>query len=933
MRTYACPLLLALAPLSGSALAQAPRELLATAGASNGALLGSAVAFVGDWDGDGRSEVAFGSPGAGRVDVYKHDGTIVRSFSLPGGSFGHAIAGLGDVNGDGTPDLLVGQPELGGFGGAYVLSGASGAQLRAHFGTQSNQRLGWAVAAIGDLDGDGAQEYAYSGLSAFSGGSGFVVVRSGRTGALLRSISASQPGDGFGYSLARAGDVDGDGVQDVVVGAPWATERALLGGAARVFSGASGATVGYQSGVRDFAGFGYAVGALDADWDGDGKQDWLASAPWNDEGAGFESGSLFALGAYDPVAGRSAVVQRFDGAPGDELGGAIAAGGDVNGDGSLDVAAACLPAGVVRLFSGKPAHALLDELPSREAGDRFGSALGLGGDWNLDGYAELALGAPWDGPTSAGRGYVYDLGWREPTVILALRGNAPGVQLGRHIAHVGDLDGDFASEIAVSVPGSSRVDLHRRNGVLLRSLAMGTGPLSSSSIAAAGDVDGDGVPDVIVGNPADSTGGTHAGAVRVFSGATGSVLHVFLGGPEEYLGFSVAGLSDLDGDGYDDFAAGAPEYADPHAAQPTNYVRVWSGRTGSVLRTFVGAPHTQFGYDIARAGDLDGDGVQDLLVGAPNADLRATDGGAVFGYSGSSFLQIASQSGNTFQENFGLSVAALDGDWDGDGRDDYVAGSFRNDDGAGFEAGSLFVINRFGNVIRRFDGAPGQHFGLQVAGGGDVDGDGRMEVAASSEYLDEVWVFSGAAGHERLRRFSNHGFFPVLDLAGDFDGDGYADLAVGCAAADTGAGRAWAYDFRALGTPPGTYLGGRACATSAGWLPHTTVGGRPALGASIGFGLRAAPPSTSALLQVGTPFALPMDAFGAPGCTLYTLGEVLSLASVTDGSGRIGLPPIQVPLDPGLIGARFDAQWIALDPSANPLGLVFATRAALLLGL
>ncbi|MBK9388315.1 MAG: FG-GAP repeat protein [Planctomycetes bacterium] len=932
MRSLPCTLLLL---LGTPALAQAPREMLAFPGDASGATLGHAVAFVGDWNGDGRTETAFGVPGRGRVDVVRPDGVVLRSFTggfAPGSSFGQAIASVGDLNGDGVPELLVGAPLFSsGSGGVALLSGANGATIWSQFGTQGQERLGWAVAGLGDLDGDGFGDFAYSALQSFSGGLGFVVVRSGRTQALLRSHVGSFSGEGFGYALARAGDVDGDGVQDYVAGAPWASRRAFLGGEAIAYSGANGSRLASQSGVIDFEEFGHAVGALDADWSGDGKSDWIVGAPGNDEGAGYASGSLFVLG-YNASSSTAPVVQRFDGALGDELGSAIAGGGDVNGDGARDVAAAAVPAGVVRLWSGKPGHALLDELRQREANDRFGFSLALGGDLDANSYAEIAIGAPWDRATSAGRGYVVDLGWQQPTVILALQGDAPGRELGRHVAYVGDLDGDLASELALSIPGSNRVDLYRRGGLLLRSLPMGVSPLSSSSIAAAGDVNGDGVPDVLVGNAAEGTGGNHAGAVRVFSGADGSVLHAFFGGPEEYLGFSVAGLGDLDGDGYDDVAAGAPEYPDPHAALPTNYVRVWSGRTGSVLRTLTSTQASRFGYDIARAGDLDDDGVQDLLVGAPFADLRATDGGAVFGYSGRTFLQIATQSGNTFQENFGLSVAALDDDWDGDGRDDYVAGSFQNDDGAGFQAGSLFVINRFGNVIRRFDGASGQHFGLQVTGGGDVDGDGKMEVAASSENLDQIWVFSGAAGHERLRSFSGHGFFPVLDLAGDFDGDGYADLAVGCAAAAQLAGRAWVYDFRGAGTPARALASGRACAASNGHLPHATLEGRPALGAAIALGLRAALPNAPALLQAGTPIALPLDPLGAPSCTLYSYGDVLALASTTDAEGRATLPPLTVPLDPGLIGARFDAQWAVLDAAANSLGLAFSTRLVMILG-
>lgn len=920
----------------GVIAAQAPSIVFTHTESAATANFGTCVALIGDVDGDGRPELAVGSPTAdrngtdsGSVDVFAANGTVLRSFSGgPGWRFGTSIAALGDVDGDSIPDLAVGAPRDGSSsypdgGSVTVISLRTGTTLRYVFGTL-NHRLGSALAPLGDLDHDGVAEYAATALVAGAGGTGYARIWSGRTGATMTTITGPHAGEGFGSAIARAGDVDGDGAQDIAIGSPFASRRAYQGGLVQVFSGANFVEIAWKDGNTDFENLGWSVAALDADWSGDGKNDYLAGSPRNDEGTGFESGSLF---AFDMT---GTFVQRFDGAPGDRLGIAIAGGLDVDGDGTRDVAAAS-ESGVVRIWSGAAGHRLLDVLRAHETADRFGHALALG-DWNGDGYADAVIGAPWFGPVNGGRVDVWDLAWREPTRALTHAG-APNEQFGRHVAWVGDLDGDTRSEIAFSVPGANRVDVFRHDGVRVLSLSVPVGRLSSSSIAAAGDVNGDGVPDILVGSPDDGSGGAYAGKVRVFSGRDASVLRTFIGTTHEALGFAVAGIGDVDEDGYADVAASAPRKEDTGLPYPAESVKVWSGRMGTLLRTLTtAAPDVEFGYDLARAGDVDGDGVQDILVGAPRADDRATDGGLVQVFSGVTFALIASKSGNTAFEELGLSVGTLDGDWDGDGKDDYLAGSYRNDDGAGTDAGSLFVFNIQGNVLKRFDGAPGDHFGLQVTGGGDVDGDGYMDVAGTCDAVDVIRVYSGAPHHSLLRTYRDHGYFPVIDLAGDLDRDGHADLAVGGSFANQLAGQGMVYDLRGAGTPPRTILAGRACATSTARLPHAALRGRAVLGGSIRFELRAGIPGGAAAMNLGLAIGIPLDGIGAPGCFAYASADTLTTSAVANGRGVITLDPVVVPFAVELVGMQLTSQWVVLDGAANPLGLVTSTSATIVVG-
>ncbi|MBK8974434.1 MAG: FG-GAP repeat protein [Planctomycetes bacterium] len=939
-RCGALVLLAGLAGLPGPTArcgAQAPAALFTTAGPARHAYLGAAACVLGDLDGDGRTEFAFGCPGDnrdfrdGRVLVYRADGALLRTWiGVPGTSFGAAVAAIGDVDGDGVPDCAIGAPLDGSFGfsrggAVWVMSGATGTTLRYVGGGGIDARLGTSVAGIGDIDGDSWPDYAAGGVDASPAGVGRVVIWSGASGRVLATLLGEFPGEGFGYAVSRAGDVDGDGTQDIAVGAPFASRRAWQGGMVSVYSGATLTRITSKTGVTDFGHLGEVVAPLDADWDGDGVDDYVATSPSNDDGAGFEAGSLYVFNRYGNV------VARFDGAPGERLGVAVGTGGDVDADARPDIAVATA-SGSLRVHSGAPGHHLLDVLPGFEPGDQFGAAIDLHGDFNRDGFADLVVGAPRWGADDAGRGVVLDLGWRVATELLRQRGAAAGVNFGRSVAWVGDLDGDGASELAIAVPGQGRVVVVGRSGAVRLTLPAASGPLSSPSIAAAGDVNGDGVPDIVVGSPDDGTGGQKAGMVRVFSGASGAVLWQFTGGSWDHLGFAVAGVGDVDDDGYDDFAAGAPEYADPGVPVPDNYVRVWSGRTGQVLYTFGYTSHTQFGRSVARAGDIDGDGIPDVSIGAPAASVRAIRGGVVRVYSGATGVLLAEKSGNTDFEELGLSVGTLDGDWDGDGLDDYIAGSYLNDDGAGYQAGSLFVFNIHGGVVRRFDGAPGDAFGLQVAGGGDVDGDGTMDVVGTSDARGYQRVFAGSPDHRLLREFPVVGYFPTVDLRGDLDGDGYADLAVGCQNVDQGTGLVVVYDLRGAGRPPRVLAGGRACPTAGGRLPHAGVHGLPRVGTAVDAQLRAALPNAAAVLFLGAPTVLPLDPFGAPGCTSYVVPGGASLAVPTDARGRAVVPSIGVPLAAELIGVRLDTSWAIPDAAANALGVVTSTRVALIIG-
>jgi len=183
----------------------------------------SSLAVVGDIDGDGVSDYLVGAYeyywrknlNQGRVFVFSgQSGKLLRTLDLPdpyqGAAFGGAVAAAGDVNQDGVPDLLVGAFGQGESGQAFVFSGKTGKLL---YTMQAPQRqsgagFGWALAALGDLTGDGVPELVVGAFA--QEGRGRVFVFDGKNGKLLRTLAPPSSSESmtFGWSVAAAGDLD-----------------------------------------------------------------------------------------------------------------------------------------------------------------------------------------------------------------------------------------------------------------------------------------------------------------------------------------------------------------------------------------------------------------------------------------------------------------------------------------------------------------------------------------------------------------------------------------------------------------------------------------------------------------------------------------------------------------------------------------------------
>jgi len=379
--------------------------------------------------------------------------------------FGYAVGAAGDVNGDGYDDVIVGGDQYKAFTGrAYVYAGGprglSASPVFVATGEGVNNHFGYAVGAAGDVNGDGYDDVIV-GAYHQANFRGRAYVYTGGSEGLAEPpsfvLGGEGPDDYFGRSVATAGDVNGDGYDDIIVGAQAYEEST---GRAYVYAGdAGGLRAGpilVVTGEGTSSSFGQSVGTA-GDVDGDGYDEVIVGAHGYEQGTGRiyvyagDGGGLKASPIF-VAAGRE---------PGDRFGFAVSGAGDVNGDGYGDVIVGAYGAGERRgqvfVYAGGPEG--LGSSPAFTAsgevtGDWFGHSVGAAGDVNGDGYDDVIVGARnHDG--NKGRVYVYAGGAAglDAAPLFTFEGEAPNSWFGHAVGTAGDVDGDGRAEVIVGAYG------------------------------------------------------------------------------------------------------------------------------------------------------------------------------------------------------------------------------------------------------------------------------------------------------------------------------------------------------------------------------------------------------------------------------------------------------------------------------------------------
>ncbi|MFV0443058.1 MAG: hypothetical protein ACK5Q5_05775 [Planctomycetaceae bacterium] len=857
--------------------------------------LGFAVAGVGDINGDGRDDIAVSAPyalndindGAGRTYVIFGGATIASSTSSLNGTngfilegatsgdrLGWSVAGAGDFNGDGYDDLIVGAPNADpsgktNAGAAYIvygrasfasvgsgviaarsdLDGGTGFRLQ---GQYAGDQAGWSVGGAGDIDGDGFDDVII-GAPGYGTGRTYVVfgrksgsdpefllkdiVDSGSSttfpnlGVTDTGFSLDGPGSA-GWSVANAGDVNGDGFDDLLIGAPFAYSDVAMGTAGQaflVYGGNLRARPGIQVGTtgadtldasttvdpRDVLNGGNGNDTLISD----GGPDVLYGGRGNDtlvipDSQFFLTTGLGASG--DPLATR-----RINGGLGrDTL--VLAAGGETldltaipdnriqgievidirnNGTGfntlilDIDEVRRLSDAGYT---SGTPTGNTV--IVRRSIGDEVQDAAGsftAGGWTKLYDVVDDSFGSSTYGVTFE----VYSQGNQLGVTFLLVEDPA--------VLSVRQLDG-----YDPNTGGTSGTQPNGHQGMTFAG-AFGN-DFAGQSVSGVGDVNGDGFDDFIIGAYGFDVSGagtnSNQGAAYLVFGKGGTwspttslsslngTSGVRINGidVDDGAGFSVSALGDIDGDGYDDFAIGAHR-ADESPMNNTSegeaYIlfgktfvsgaglgwtgsgtfnlSVLDGSNGYVLRG--NNPNDFAGISVGGGGDINGDGFDDIIVGANQADSTAA-----------------------YQTTEGKTYVIFGG-----------AANLAALDAVGLVDGLIRLNNVDGVTGFRLDGVSFQDLsGRAVSIAGDVNGDGLDDILVSGHGVDAnplvstttdqgaAYVVFGALDWSATPDMSlgtldgtngfrlngiNPGDFAGWSIryAGDVNGDGFDDIIVG----------------------------------------------------------------------------------------------------------------------------------------------------------
>jgi len=448
------------------------------------------------------------------------------------------------------------------------------------------------------------------------------------------------------------------------------------------------------------------------------------------------------------------------------------------------------------------------------SGDAYlGQGVSAAGDVNADGYGDVVVAAPLDSSRreNAGSAYIYLGGPHGADLSTEVKLEAtdwgPDAFFGYSPSRAGDVNGDGYGDVVVGAMGDNDHGPGAGAVYVFLGSAAGIDPGSESkliaadvapednfgrSVSSAGDVNGDGYDDVVVGAHGDDDNGSASGSMYVYLGSGAGIDPAAVdkisptdGEENEQFGISVAGVGDVNGDGYDDVVAGA--FWDDEAASYAGSIYLYLGSAAGIdpgsetkVTADGGMSGANFGWSVAGAGDVDGDGYDDVIVGANYDNEAATDAGAAYVFHGCDVgLELLTEtklmaSDAATEDELGYSVAGA-GDVNDDGYDDVIVGAYTDDDN-GSGSGSAYVYMGsatgvdLGSEVKlvSLDGDEWDYFGVSVSGAGDTNADGADDVIVGAMGDDDAGYSSGSA-------YTFLGTCTEQNWYADFDEDGFGD--------------------------------------------------------------------------------------------------------------------------------------------------------------
>ena len=497
-------------------------------------------------------------------------------------------------------------------------------------------------------------------------------------------------GDKFSDSVAISGNT-------IVVGAPDDDDRGSDSGSAYIFGGNSTLTISSTptstlEGNQGGSSWGRSLSQI-GDINADGYPDAIVGSPSFNNGQIGEGIARVFLGTPNGISNTSAQLLEIN-QTGAQFGFSVAGIGDLNNDGFDDVAVGApsfsqgeMDEGAVFVYLGAanglqtPAFRILQ---SNQIGAKMGFSVAAAGDVNADGFADLIMGMPGFTPNLQNRqaggagpvggiaqllGGLFNAISQNPDLVIA--GTQAGEALGTSVAGAGDVNGDGVDDIIAGAPsrdrgavpnaGTANVYPGSPAGVQAAPLVEFLGTLANaalgSSVVGLGDINRDGFDDVAVGAPGRSRGQNNEGTVNVYLGGvipSPEPEFTLEGGRENArLGESLVCINDFNSDGVSELIAGAPEYSNGQTGEGAVYVfESDEGRYEDQPRILESNdPEAKFGLSAAGIGTLDTRGFMEIAVGAPLADGNQTDEGVVSIYTLRRVLQTSGVD-SLLQDNF-----------------------------------------------------------------------------------------------------------------------------------------------------------------------------------------------------------------------------------------------------------------------------------------